>query len=101
MRDGELKGLIVHKAGLFGRLEKTKDIRGYIGCGIKKVSDYVPEEEYHGTYETVSKAFEDSYLETKNKRLRDNIHVKEIPYYETSNLSDGVTVYIGSEIEFE
>ena len=93
MRDGELKGLIVHNAGLFGRLEKTKDIRGYIGCGIKKVSDYVPEE--------VSKAFEDSYLETKNKRLRDNIHVKEIPYYETSNLSDGVTVYIGSEIEFE
>ena len=69
--------------------------------GIKKVSDYVPEEEYHGTYEAVSKAFEDSYLETKNKRLRDNIHVKEIPYYETSNLSDGVTVYIGSEIEFE
>lgn len=64
MRGGELKGLIVHKAGLFGRLEKTKDIRGYIGCGIKKVSDYVPEEEYHGTYEAVSKAFEDSYSET-------------------------------------
>ena len=57
MHDGELKGLIVHKAGLFGRLEKTKDIRGYIGCGIKKVSDFVPEEEYHGTYEAVSKAF--------------------------------------------
>lgn len=53
MRDGELKGLIVHKAGLFGRLEKTKDIRGYIGCGIKKVSDHVPEDEYCGTYEAV------------------------------------------------
>lgn len=35
MRDGEF----AHKAGLFGRLEKTKDVRGYIGCGIKKVNE--------------------------------------------------------------
>lgn len=101
MREGELKGLVVHKVGLFGRLESAKELRGQIGCGIKKVNERLPEEEYTGSYEAVSKAFEDSYLETKNKRLRDNIHVKEIPYYETSNLSDGVTVYIGSEIEFE
>ena len=101
MRDGELKGLIVHKAGLFGRLEKTKDIRGYIGCGIKRVNERLPEEEYKGSYEAVSRPFKDSYLETKNKRLKDNIHVKEIPYYETSNLSDGVTVYIGSDVEVE
>jgi hypothetical protein len=97
MRDGEF----AHKASLFGHLEKTKDIRGYIGCGIKRVNDRLPEEEYKGSYEAVSRPFKDSYLETKNKRLKDNIHVKEIPYYETSNLSDGVTVYIGSDVEVE
>lgn len=97
MRDGEF----AHKTGLFGRLEKTKDIRGYIGCGIKKVNERLPEEEYTGSYEAVSKPFKDSYLATKDKRLKDNIHVKEIPYYETSNLSDGVTVYIGSDVEVE
>lgn len=97
MRDCEF----VHKAGLFGHLEKTKDIRGYIGCGIKKVNERLPEEEYKGSYEAVSRPFKDSYLATKDKRLKDNIHVKEIPYYETSNLSDGVTVYIGSDVEIE
>lgn len=97
MRDGEF----VHKAGLFGHLEKTKDIRGYIGCGIKRVNERLPEEEYTGSYEAVSRPFKDSYLATKDKCLKDNIHVKEIPYYETSNLSDGVTVYIGSDVEIE
>lgn len=97
MRDGEF----AHKAGLFGRFEKTKDVRGYIGCGIKKVNERLPEEEYKGSYEAVSRPFKESYLETKNKRLKNNIHVKEIPYYETSNLSDGVTVYIGSNVEVE
>lgn len=101
MRCCELKGLAVRKAGLFGRLESAKELRGVIGCGIKTVAEYAPEDEYQGRYETVSKAFCDSYLETKNKRLRKNIRVKEIPYYETSNPSDGVTVYIGGDIEIE
>lgn len=101
MRCGELKGLVIRKAGLFGRLESTKELRGVIGCGIKTVAEYAPEDEYQGEYETVSKAFQDSYLETKNKRLRKNIRVKEIPYYEASNPSDGVTVYIGGDIEIE
>lgn len=67
----------------------------------KKVNERLPEEEYKGSYEAVSRPFKDSYLATKDKRLKDNIHVKEIPYYETSNLSDGVTVYIGSDVEIE
>ena len=101
MREGELKGLVIHKAGLFGRLESAKELRGQIGCGIKKVNERLPEEEYTGSYEAVSRPFKDSYLATKDKRLKDNIHVKEIPYYETSNLSDGVTVYIVSDVEVE
>ncbi len=86
-------------ASINGRLESAKDIRGDISCGINRIGEAA--EVYDGTYEVVSQAHADSYLATKDKKLTDNIHVKEIPYYETSNLSDGLTVYIGSEVEFE
>lgn len=81
-----------------GKLESARDIYGRVDCGTSRVD---PLPEYSGTYEVVSKAHTDSYLETKDKKLTDNIHVKEIPYFETTNLSDGLTVYIGSEVEFE
>lgn len=86
---------------IVGKLEVTKEIRGLISCGINRMQEYEPLPVYSGDYEVVSKANEDSYLETKNKKLTDNIHVKEIPYFETTNLSNGLTVYIGSEVEFE
>ncbi len=85
-------------AGIIGRLESIRDIYGRVDCGTSRVD---PLPEYSGAYEVVSKAHTDSYLETKDKKLTDNIHVKEIPYFETTNLSDGLTVYIGSEVEFE
>lgn len=37
-------------------------------------------------------------LETAEKLLLEDIVVKEIPYYETSNSAGGDTVYIGSEV---
>ncbi len=86
---------------IIGKLETTKEIRGLISCGINRIGEYEPLPVYGGDYEVVSKANKDSYLETKNKKLTDNIHVKEIPYFETTNLSNGLTVYIGSEVEFE
>ena len=91
----------MESASISGRLESAKDIRGDISCGINRIGEYEPLPVYSGNYEVVSKANEDSYLETKNKKLTDNIHVKEIPYFETTNLSNGLTVYIGSEVEFE
>lgn len=57
--------------------------------------------EYDGDYTACSKADGDHQLETADCWLRQNITVKQIPYYETSNFSDGLTVYIGSEVEFE
>ena len=95
-------------AGISGRLESVsiaaklegaKDIRGDISCGINRIVETA--EVYGGDYEVVSQPHADSYLATKDKKLTDNIHVKEIPYYETTNLSEGLTVYIGSEVEFE
>lgn len=49
---------------------------------------------YQGETDITPKPREDILLETANTRVLDNIIVREIPYYETSNIS-GKTVYIG------
>lgn len=48
---------------------------------------------YTGAY-TIIPTVDDQPLETKNKVLRENILVKSIPYFQTSN-EFGDTVYIG------
>lgn len=56
---------------------------------------------YEGAYAVHSAAHEVQELPTANKHLVKNITVEKIPYYETSNLSDGITIYIGDEREVE
>lgn len=48
---------------------------------------------YDGKY-TVTPTMEQQTLMTKNKVMVDNVQVKKIPLYETTNLSGGTTVYI-------
>lgn len=54
---------------------------------------------YDGEYVVHSEAHEVQILPTAHKQLTKNITVEKIPYFETSNLSDGITAYIGSEVE--
>jgi len=54
--------------------------------------------EYNGEYEVTPRVDKDTTLLTAKKIMRRNVVVKQIPYYETSNESDGATVYIG-EVE--
>ena len=56
---------------------------------------------YEGAYTVHSAAHEAQELPTANKQLTKNITVEKIPYYETSNMSDGITIYIGDEREVE
>lgn len=53
---------------------------------------------YQGDYIVIPKAAEEVTLATADKLLLDDITIKEIPYYQTSNQSGGETVYIGSEV---
>lgn len=71
-------------------LHGTLSARSVIGAEI-----------YDGEYTVHSEAHEVQTLPTANKQLTKNITVEKIPYYETSNLSDGITIYIGSEKEVE
>ncbi len=52
---------------------------------------------YDGQYIVTPASDRNIVLETKNKRLEDNVTVLKIPYYETGN-EHGFTVYIASEV---
>ena len=71
-----------------GELHGTLSARSVIGAEI-----------YDGAYSVHSAAHVAQELPTANKHLVKNITVEKIPYYETSNLSDGITIYIGDERE--
>lgn len=52
---------------------------------------------YHGSYDITPLPEEDQTLQTMGKMMDDNVIVREIPYFETSNPQGGVTAYIGGE----
>ena len=64
--------------------------------GIITIPPEIPTDTYEGEYTIVSKPFETNEIQTQGLKMRKNIVVSEIPYYETSNVS-GYTVYIGGE----
>lgn len=53
---------------------------------------------YEGEYVVAPMPFQEQVLETRAKTMEQDVHVKEIPYFETTNIQNGYTVYIGSEV---
>ena len=56
-------------------------------------------EVYKGEYAVTPKV-EAQSLETANKLLKQNVAIRAIPFYETTNNSGGMTAYIGSEVPY-
>lgn len=80
---------------LHGTLTAAKgELHGTLSAGT-----VVGVELYEGAYTVCSAVQGAQELPTANKHLVKNITVEKIPYYETSNLSDGITIYIGDERE--
>lgn len=81
-----------------GNILSNKKIDGNITYGNGS-GETVPI--YEGNYEVTPLAFQRTVLSTEGKKMENDVVVKEIPYYETSNLSGGTTVYIAGQVEFE
>lgn len=81
---------------VIGNISPVGKISGNITYGVGE-GDTSPI--YDGEYSILPLAFQETILKTKDKKMTDNIVVKEIPYYETSNPSGGNTVYIAGKIE--
>lgn len=57
----------------------------------------VEAEMYDGDYKVTPKT-QEQILETKDKLMADDVTVRKIPFYETTNNTGGTTVYIASEV---
>lgn len=80
-----------------GNISPVRKISGNITYGVGE-GDTSPT--YDGDYDVLPLAFAETVLPTKDKKLIEDIVIKEIPYYETSNTSGGNTVYIAGHVEF-
>ena len=71
-----------------GKLSSIGELTG-------KLSTDNVQNEYDGPYEVVSDLFEDTTLKTKDTHMSKDLTLKKVSFVETSNESDGTTVYIG------
>ncbi len=53
--------------------------------------------QYAGPYEVTPRAYVDQVLETDGLLMTDDVTVFKVPYYETSNIFDGLTVFIAED----
>lgn len=89
----------------FQELDKKLDVDFHIGNEQIKVvfehfqvvSDHTGVEYYKGDY-TVTPKVEKQELATRQKFLTENVKIKEIPFFEVSNIEGGQTVFIGKEL---
>lgn len=59
------------------------------------VVNLIEGERYDGEYVVTPLAKNEVVLETSGKIMLDDVTVRKVPYFETSNESGGYTVYIG------
>lgn len=90
---------------LIGRMNPIGNLSGKIGrpTDMSGEINIQPGEDmpvYEGRYIVTPMAYEEQVLETKGKKMEDNVVVKEVPYYETSNVDGGETVYIAGEVTY-
>lgn len=84
----------LNAAGICGSTN-TANMTGTIGNGIVKYDSST--ELYTGEYNVVPKAAEEQKLPCAGKKMKNDVTVQRVPYYETSN-DTGITVYIASEV---
>lgn len=56
-------------------------------------------EEYTGTYEVTPKAYTSQTLETADKKMTNDVVISEVPFFNVSNSSGGLTSYIAKEAD--
>ena len=81
------------KQCLEGAITEKGKLVGGLGISTSGVT-----EQYDGEYEVIPRV-DSQTLPTKKKVMKDDLTIKEIPFFDVSNNSGGTTVYIGEEIE--
>lgn len=101
--DKNLVSAIVGETATGARFEQasmtasTESNGATVKIGTPVARDYSSVPEYTGEYTIIPKADEAQILQTKDKRMTDDLTVTKVPYFETSN-EHGKTIYIASEV---
>lgn len=90
-----LKGSVTNEASVVGSVQSVASIKA-TKIAVGEFYDKI--DFFDGDYDVTPKAYEQTILETKGLCMKDNVVILEVPYFETSNLQNGYTVYIGSEV---
>ena len=88
----EIHGVIKTAENVSGFISGSGNMTGTVAIGSGFVTD-----KYTGEYVVIPKADNEQILKTANKLMSDDVTVKKVPYFETSN-QYGETVYIASEV---
>ncbi len=73
---------------------ESLNVETNLALDTRIVNEIVNVDHYEGSYDITPLAYYEQILPTKDKMCDDDIMVRRVPYYETSNLSGGNTVYI-------
>ena len=88
---------------LIGELSEIETIEGFLSETDEVLIGeiYIPQgidyDIYTGEYHVIPAPYDEQTLLTNQKLMTDDVTVAAIPYYETSNLSGGYTVFIGGD----
>ena len=86
-----VQGIVLTDGAIGGKISADGYIQGILG--YRQCHEVL---KYGGEYDVIPKTYA-QHLDTDNKLMEEDVTVRAIPYYETSNVN-GTTVYIGSEI---
>lgn len=93
-----ISGTVVDLPKVSARISAPNAVVGKIGAQV--ITDISGVDKYTGPYEVTPKV-EGQRLATAQKYMNQDVNVKAIPFYETSNPSGGTTVYIASSVSVE
>lgn len=90
---GTISGSIGVSGGITGSLSPPTTLTG----SLIFATGGIPVDIYSGPYEVTPKAWNDQTLETEGLLMTDDVTVFKVPYYETSNVFDGKTIFIAED----
>ena len=86
-----LSGFISAECTLVGNVSCAGGLTGKMSV----VQEY---DAYTGDYKVIPQAFNEQVLPTAHKVLAEDVVITKVPYWETSNISNGMTAYIAKEV---
>ena len=96
-----LSGFISAECTLVGNIPCGSGLTGNVPCGgglTGKMSVIQEYDAYTGDYKVTPQAFNEQILPTAHKVLAEDVVITKVPYWETSNISNGMTAYIAKEV---